>query len=450
MVLVAACAWMSTRAAAEVEMPRRSPRARVLQQVGLTEITVDYDSPAVRGRALWGSSIPYDEVWRRGEIPAPKITFTRNVALGDAVVPAGTYALLLVPSRADWTIILNKRANVMEAEREPKAELDVVRFKAHAAPVPFRERLTFLFSDFTNDRVVLEMEWEKVRVSIPIRVFTTEQIVADIKALDGVGRQYANAARYMLETKKDYRAGLKYIDKSIALGEDWYNVWIKASLLAALGNYEDARAEADRSYDMGLKVGEAFFLEPEVRRALQDWNHAATKQAAAAAKRRPVVALTAAPSAPAPQNDPPAPPVIAIVTERPDPAHAPAQPASTTTAPGAGLAERPVAVHHAAGPTLSKSSATTDISPVLKKGRADLQSCYQRALRLDPELTRGRINVSLTVAASGRASNIALETPERLRALEPCLKEAISRWAFPESSAEYGVEFPVVLQGKED
>jgi hypothetical protein len=442
---------MSTRAAAEVEMPRRSPRARVLQQVGLTEITVDYDSPAVRGRALWGSSIPYDEVWRRGEIPAPKITFSRNVAVGDAVVPAGTYALLMVPSRGDWTIILNKRTNLMEMEREPKPELDVVRFKAHQAPTGFRERLTFLFSDFTNDRVVLEMEWEKVRVSIPIRVFTTEQIVADIKALDGVGRQYANAARYMLETKKDYRTGLKYIDKSIALGEDWYNVWIKASLLAATGNYDDARAEADRSYDMGLKVGEAFFLEPEIRRALQDWDRTAAKQAAAAAKRRPVVSLTpTTPSVPAPLTDPPSPPLISIVTERPDPAHAPAQPASSGTAPGAGLAERPVAVHRGASPSLSKASSTTDISPVLKKGRADLQSCYQRALRQDPELTRGRINVSLTVGVSGRASNIALETPERLRALEPCLKEAISRWAFPEANSEYGVEFPVVLQGKED
>jgi len=447
LLLAVLLAWSPLRAGAVVEMPRRSPRARVSQQVGLTEIAVDYDSPGVRGRAIWGALVPYDEIWRRGELPAPRISFSRAVAIGDAVVPAGTYALLLSPSRGDWTIALNKQANVMEGERTPRHELDVVRVKAHASAIPFRERLIFSFSDFTNDRVVLDLEWERVRVSLPIRVFTSEQIAADIKALDGVGRQYANAARYMLEKKKDFQAGLTYVDRSLALGEDWYNVWIKASLLAATGDYQDARAQADRAYEMGIKVGDDFFLEPEVRRALQEWNRAAGKLAAASAgKRRLAVAGT--PTSPPPATDPPpsSPPLIAIVTERPDPAHAPAQPAPPT--PTSVLVERPIAIHHSEQGG-SKAAAPTDVSPVIKKGRSDLQSCYQRALRRDPDLTRGRITVSLTIGISGRPTNISLATPERLRALEPCLKDAISHWAFPESATEYGVEFPVLLQGRE-
>ena len=62
----------------------------------------------------------------------------------------------------------------------------------------------------------------------------------NISSLDNTWRAYANAARYMLETKKDYDAGLRYIDQSLALKEDWYNVWIKALLLAAKTNYRNA------------------------------------------------------------------------------------------------------------------------------------------------------------------------------------------------------------------
>ncbi len=59
----------------------------------------------------------------------------------------------------------------------------------------------------------------------------------------------------MLENKKDYDAGLKYVDQSLALKEDWFNVWIKARLLAAKGNYKDARATAQKAYALGAKVG---------------------------------------------------------------------------------------------------------------------------------------------------------------------------------------------------
>jgi len=449
--VLVAFAFVSARAAAEVEMPRRSPRAKVSQQVGLTEIVVEYDSPAVRGRPIWGAVVPYDEVWRRGEIPAPKITFNRSVAFGDRVVPAGTYALLMIPSRSDWTVVLNRRPNLLETERGFRPDLDVARFRVRSVPAPFRERLTFLFSNFTNDGASLDLEWERVRVSIPIRVFTAEQIAADIRALDSVGRQYADAARYMLETKKDYAAGLTYVDRSLALGENWYNVWIKASLLAARGEYPEAREQADRAYELGAKSGGEFFLESDVRNALQSWPRPSEKRIAAAApsKRRAGISTS-----PPPATDPPAPPLIAIVTERPAEVHASAQPVAAAPAgelapPTSTLSERKVSVHQPAPAALAKAATSADVAPIIKKGKTDLQWCYQRALRKDPTLTRGRITISLTVGVSGHASSVALDAPDRLGALEPCIKEVVSHWAFPASSGEYGIEFPLVLSGRE-
>jgi hypothetical protein len=261
-------------ARADLELPRPSPFAKVSQDVGLTQITVDYSCPGVKGRKIWGALVPFDKMWRTGANRATKITFSKDVTFVDQAVPAGTYALFTIPAKSgEWTVILNKNADQPGTGINYKPELDLVRVKTHAKPAPHRERLAFLFSDFTDDRASLDLEWEKLRVSIPIKVNTSEQALASInKEVDNAWQPFANAARYMLETRKDYDAGMKLIDQSLALKEDWQNVWIKASLLAAKGDFKTARAQAQKAYDLGQKAGPGFFLEAEVKKALTDWS----------------------------------------------------------------------------------------------------------------------------------------------------------------------------------
>ena len=100
---------------------------------------------------------------------------------------------------------------------------------------------------------------------------TAKQAMANITStLDNTWRPYANAARYLLDSKKDYDVGLKYADQSLALKEDWYNIWIKAELLAAKGDYKDAYPLAEKAAELGPKSGN-FFLETDVKKALADW-----------------------------------------------------------------------------------------------------------------------------------------------------------------------------------
>ena len=184
---------------------------------------------------------------------------------------AGSYALFTIPSKGAWTVVLNKKADQAGTGRDDKAELDLLRVQVQTKAAPFRERMTFLFADFTDDEASLNLEWERLRLSIPIKVNTAEQALANIAtSIDGTWRTYAFAARYMLETKKDYNTGLKYIDQSLALKEDWLNLWIKASLLAAKGNYRDAYALAEKAYQLGQKA-EFFFFEADVKKALSEW-----------------------------------------------------------------------------------------------------------------------------------------------------------------------------------
>jgi hypothetical protein len=268
-ILVLCCTAGLARA--DLDLPRPSPFAKVVQTVGLTDVTVDYSSPGVKGRKIWGGVVPYDQMWRAGANQATKITFSRDVTFAGKPVPAGTYAFFVIPTKGTWTVILNKRADQAGTGRDYKQGDDLLRAQVQPKAAPMRERLAYLVTDFTDDQASLDLEWEKLRLSIPFTVATVAQVSANItSAIDGTWRTYANAARYLLETKKDTDTAAKYIDQSLALKEDWFNVWIKAQVLAAKGNFKDARAQGDRAYEMGKK-SEGFFLEPEVKKTLAEW-----------------------------------------------------------------------------------------------------------------------------------------------------------------------------------
>jgi hypothetical protein len=258
-------------ARADLDLPRPSPFAKVWQVVGLTEISVDYSSPGVKGRKIWGGLVPYDQMWRAGANTATKVTFSKDVTFADKKVPAGTYAFFVIPGKSAWTVILNKKADQAGTGRDYKQEDDLLRVTLHPKAAPFRERLAYLVTDFTDDKASLDLEWEKLRLSIPITVDTANQAQANIKnAVDNTWRTYANAARYMLENKKDYDAGLKLVDQSLALKEDWFNLWIKAQLQAAKGSVKDARATGEHAYELGKKDSN-FFLEGEIKTKLGEW-----------------------------------------------------------------------------------------------------------------------------------------------------------------------------------
>jgi hypothetical protein len=269
---VAAAAFLSSSpASADLDLPRPSPFAKVSQDVGLTTITVDYSSPGVKGRKIWGGLVPYGQMWRTGANTATKVTFSKDVTVAGKPVPAGTYALFTIPTAGDWTVILNKKADQPGTGQGYKQEDDAARFTIKPKAAPFRERLAFLVTDFTDEKGDLALEWEKLRLTIPVETGTAKQAMANITStIDGTWRTYANAARYLVENKKELDTAMKYVDQSLALKEDWYNVWIKAQILAAKGNYKEALALAQKANDLGTKAGN-FFFEADVKKALADW-----------------------------------------------------------------------------------------------------------------------------------------------------------------------------------
>jgi predicted Zn finger-like uncharacterized protein len=125
---------------------------------------------------------------------------------------------------------------------------------------------------------------------------------------------------------------------------------------------------------------------------------------------------------------------------------APTAPA-TASPSGAGTRERTILPSHevSRGPAPSQA----DIARVIANNKAGIKTCYQRALLRDSSLTHGKIVVGVTIGISGRVKKVTVDGPTSFRALEPCIKEMLQRWVFPQSYEEYGTEFSYLFQGNE-
>ena len=268
--LLAVAALASPALAQQLELPRPSPNAKVSQFIGVTEVAVEYSSPGVKNRKIWGAVVPYDKVWRAGANSATKISFSKDVIIDGKPVTAGSYAFFVQPSPGKWTLILNKDPKNAGIFGYDKAN-DVLRVDVKPQPSPMRERLAYLFSNFNDAGGSLDLEWEKVRASLPIKVHTDEQVAASIKGLENGGwSPWANAARWELE-RKHVDEGMRLVEQSIQIKETWMNTFVKAQLLAAKGNYKEALPLAQKAKELGSKEGENFFMKDEVDAALKTW-----------------------------------------------------------------------------------------------------------------------------------------------------------------------------------
>jgi hypothetical protein len=257
-------------AAQQLTLPAASPAAMVKQTVGLTDVTVEYSSPAVKKRKIWGGLVPFDKPWRTGANSATKITFGKDVKIADKPVPAGSYAIVTLPTAKGWTLILNKDTTIWAGGKAYDEKQDLLRVPVTTAAIPNRERMTFLFNNTTDTETSLELEWEKLKVIIPIKADTDAQALASITStLDNVWRPHANAARYLGE-KQDYAKALAYIDQSLAMQSHWYNNWIKADLLYKSGKVAEALTFAQTAKTLGEKDTN-FFFKDDVEKALKEW-----------------------------------------------------------------------------------------------------------------------------------------------------------------------------------
>jgi hypothetical protein len=105
-VLISATAFSQENKAA-----RPSPPDSASGKIGAATIKINYSSPSVKGRQIWGQLVPYGEVWRAGANEATTFETDKNIQVEGKSLPAGKYGLFAIPNRDEWTIIFNKVPN---------------------------------------------------------------------------------------------------------------------------------------------------------------------------------------------------------------------------------------------------------------------------------------------------------------------------------------------------
>ena len=169
--------------------------------MGLTEVGIEYARPAMRGREIFGSLVPYGEIWRTGANAASKITFDGPVVFGGKEVPTGTYALYTVPGKKTWQVILSSNTELWGSyDHDPKDEVARIKTKPVKLSVPV-ESLTVSIDTVDADAATLNIAWEKVRVPVKITADTQAELMPKIEALmasDANKKPYFQAAMYLL------------------------------------------------------------------------------------------------------------------------------------------------------------------------------------------------------------------------------------------------------------
>ncbi|SDM23051.1 Protein of unknown function [Catalinimonas alkaloidigena] len=149
---------------------RPSPAKTASGKVGDATITIDYSSPAVKGRTVWGDLVPYNDVWRTGANEATVIKFDKDVTVEGKKLSAGEYALFTIPTADRWTVIFNDEAKQWGAFNY-NAEKDVLRVEVSPKKArDFAEQMEFVIESDGNQAGTIYLTWENMMIPIKIKV----------------------------------------------------------------------------------------------------------------------------------------------------------------------------------------------------------------------------------------------------------------------------------------
>jgi len=250
---------------AQIKTPQPSPASTIEQVVGLTNVTLEYSRPAMRGRTIFGDLVPFGKVWRTGANANTKITFSDNVTIDGQELKKGTYAIYTIPNQTSWEVIFYNDANNWGTPQKWDDTKVAAKTSVEVYEMPVKiESFTMTFDDLTSSSAVLGILWENVYVGVKFDV-PTDAIAS--KSIENVmagpsGNDYFQAATYYHTEGKDLKQALAWMQKATQ-GENppfWY--LRRMSLIQAdLGDVKGAIETAKKSLAGAQKANNADYVK---------------------------------------------------------------------------------------------------------------------------------------------------------------------------------------------
>ena len=148
---------------------KKSIKSMAVAVVNGDSIKINYHSPGVRKRVVWGGLVPYDEVWVTGAHDATTIEIGRPFFVGGKELPAGKYAFFTIPGKNEWIVIINKQWKQHLATEYDEKE-DLVRIKVKPKKNNHTERLQYFIETTKGNNVKIAMAWEQLKIEFELKI----------------------------------------------------------------------------------------------------------------------------------------------------------------------------------------------------------------------------------------------------------------------------------------
>ncbi|MAJ50633.1 MAG: hypothetical protein CMB82_03330 [Flammeovirgaceae bacterium] len=266
-------------AQAQINLPAASSAASVTTKVGLTEVSIVYFRPKMKGRKIFGSDksalLEYGSMWRTGANSGTKITLSTQAKIGGVEVPAGTYLIITTPGESQFNFMLYGDPSIGSNFSKIEENKILVNIKVdNLKSSNMVETLTFQISDLSEDNTQanIHFQWADASWKVPIEVTFDEIVMAEIADKTKVDlSNYMAAASYYLETGKDLNQALSWAKLFLAVENNRKYYYLKrlAEIQAGLGMKKEAikttkealeksKVAGDNAY---IKSNEAFMKE---------------------------------------------------------------------------------------------------------------------------------------------------------------------------------------------
>lgn len=276
LLLIALIFTVSYSVNAQIETPQPSPFSKIEQKVGLTDVTLEYSRPAMRGRKIFGNLVPFDAVWRTGANARTKINFSTDVTVDGQTLKAGSYAVYTKPNKKSWDVYFYTEA---DGGGLPQT-WDATKIAAKTVISPEKvsrttTSYTMMFSDLTNDSAVLGLLWENTYVGVKFETPTETAVLASIdNTMAGPSaNDFHQSAVYYLENGKDIAKAKTWIDKAVNMTNDQPRFWFlrqQSLIYAKAGDKRGAIAAAKKSLKHATTAGNTDYIKLN-KDSLAEW-----------------------------------------------------------------------------------------------------------------------------------------------------------------------------------
>ena len=240
---------------AQLKAPIASPRAKLSQNIGLVNITVDYSRPSKKGRTIFGSLVPYNKIWRTGANQATTFSVSDDIKINNQLVPKGEYHIYSVPREKRLDLIVYKKTDKWGSLKEFDESLIVARVVSDFIELPFSvETFEISFDNISNNGSTLNLIWDNMLAIYYIDALTKDKMVNNIKntlSKNPKPSDYQKAALYYYEEGLDKEKAYEWINLAFESYKEpkYWQLRVKALVY----NYYGKKREALNIAKQGLK-----------------------------------------------------------------------------------------------------------------------------------------------------------------------------------------------------